>query len=189
MRSILIVLALLSVLHEFSEGYVMSSRGAGMIRSLQLPLVDEFSSSKPKKFFIAPYRDLCQDMYLQVSASSAPTSSPQTIQLSVLALIMQNSLLIVLMRCTMVDKMGGKYLVSTAVLISEIFKLIISTVMILFKEAGASWGRMYDMIWRDRKKEKVLFNYHYYRKTCMTIIKNPHVYTHPVCLTYIMIHF
>lgn len=75
---------------------------------------------------------------------------------AVIALIVQNSFLILLMRYTMLNRpASGPYLASIAVFFSELIKLLISIAMVLMGEAGGSLARAHDLIWREKNDEKV----------------------------------
>jgi uncharacterized membrane protein len=70
----------------------------------------------------------------------------------VAALIIQNSLLIVLMRYTMVvNTAGSRYLASTAVLFCEGIKLVLSSLFLFLEEANGSTSEFMDLVWRRDK--------------------------------------
>lgn len=75
----------------------------------------------------------------------------------VLALIAQNSFLIVLMRYTLINqKLTGPYLSSTAVLFSELLKLLLSMLLVYRVEANKNMDTFFSLVWEDSSKEDIL---------------------------------
>ena len=74
----------------------------------------------------------------------------------VLALIFQNSGLILMMRYTMlIGAGGGQYIVSTAVFMCEILKFLVSTAVIFFSEARCSLDTFNKIVWKERTRAKM----------------------------------
>ena len=151
------------------------------------PLVDITTSDHRLLFksLIALQRPIKRSTPISVSVLQAfrsPPSIPKSnigsdsdldVVSPVLALIVQNSGLILMMRYTMLSAGGGgKYIVSTAVFMCEILKFLISTLVVFFVNAKGSLFTFNNVVWKEGTKAKVADTIAIAFPACLYIIQN-----------------